>query len=51
VIYDPEGVARLEALFHEDLGQTEEVALETWRRRSVVTKVKEGVGRLMSPLL
>lgn len=51
VLYDPAGVARLESLFHEDLAHTEEVALGAWRRRPLITKVKEGAGRLMSPLL
>jgi cardiolipin synthase len=51
VLYEREGVERLEALFLEDLEKTEEVDLASWRRRPVVTKVKEGLGRLMSPLL
>jgi cardiolipin synthase len=51
VLYDPEGVARLEAIFLEDLACTEEVQLASWRKRAVLTRVKEGAGRLMSPLL
>ncbi len=51
VLYDEESVARLEALFREDLAQTEEVELTAWRTRPVITKMKEGFGRLMSPLL
>jgi cardiolipin synthase len=51
VLYDPEGVARLTALFDEDLANTEEVVLAAWRRRPLITKMKEGAGRLMSPLL
>ncbi len=51
VLYDPAGVARLTALFDEDLANTEEVALAAWRQRPLITKMKEGAGRLMSPLL
>lgn len=51
VLYDETSVARLEALFREDLGATEEVLLADWRGRSLVTRVKEGFGRLLSPLL
>jgi cardiolipin synthase A/B len=51
VLYDRAGVDRLEELFREDLGQTEEVEIAAWRKRSIGTRVKEGVGRLLSPLL
>jgi cardiolipin synthase len=51
VIYDAEVVGRLERIFMEDLGSTEIVDLGQWRQRSVVTKVKEGIGRLCAPLL
>lgn len=51
VLYDRDSVARLEALFLEDLAMTEEVDLAAWRKRPVLTRMKEGFGRLMSPLL
>jgi cardiolipin synthase len=51
VLYDRASVEQIDALFSEDLAETEEVELARWRNRSVVTRVKEGFGRLLSPLL
>jgi hypothetical protein len=51
VLYDAAVVGRLERIFAEDLGHTEVVDREQWRQRSVITKVKEGIGRLCAPLL
>lgn len=51
LIYDPDVVGRVERIFLEDLGHTEVVDLALWRKRSVVIKVKEGIGRLCAPLL
>ena len=51
VVCDPDVVARLERLFHEDLAHTERVDLERWRARGVSQRVIEGFGRLCAPLL
>jgi cardiolipin synthase len=51
VLYGPADVARLTAIFDEDLAQTDEVDLERWRNRAISTRMKEGFGRLCSPLL
>lgn len=51
VLWDATAVSRLEALFEEDLRNTEPVDLDAWRRRGKVLRVKEGFGRLCSPLL
>lgn len=51
VLYDLASVERLEAIFREDLEKTAEVELGAWRRRPLLTRIKEGAGRLMSPLL
>jgi len=50
-LYDAGSVERLEALLEEDLCKTEAIELERWRERSVITRIKEGYARLMSPLL
>ena len=44
-------VAALERIFEEDLERTEQVGLTQWRTRSLMTRIKEGVGRLFSPML
>jgi len=51
VIWDRHVVDALERQFMTDVQQTEEVDQETWRKRSVPTRIKEGVGRLCAPLL
>lgn len=51
VLYDRASVEALTELLEEDLAKTECVELERWRERSVITRVKEGYARLMSPLL
>lgn len=51
VLYDEPAVERLEAIFREDLAKTEEVDLAAWRARPMITRMKEGFGRLLSPLL
>jgi cardiolipin synthase len=51
VLYGPDVVEQLQRIFEEDLANTEEVELASWRARSAITRIKEGVGRLCSPLL
>ena len=51
VLYDAPNVAELERIFEEVLGKAEEVRLDAWRRRSFGTRIKEGLGRLFSPIL
>lgn len=51
VLYGPDVVAQLQRIFEEDLARTEEVSLAAWRKRSALTRIKEGTGRLFSPLL
>ncbi len=51
LMWDQHVVAGLEALFEQDLEKSELVDLAAWRRRGVVLRVKEGVGRLCAPLL
>ena len=51
VLYGEGDVAELERIFREDLERTELVHLDSWRERPLSTRVKEGFGRLMSPLL
>jgi cardiolipin synthase len=51
VLYDAPSVARLEAIFQDDLAQTEEVDHERWQERGWGLRVLEGVGRLFAPML
>ncbi|HJL17841.1 MAG TPA: cardiolipin synthase [Sandaracinaceae bacterium LLY-WYZ-13_1] len=51
VLYDEGSVRELARLLEEDLAHTELVSLERWRERSLLTRMKEGYARLMSPLL
>ena len=51
VLWDPRVVGKLEDLFMEDLAHTKPVELDAWRQRSLVTRMKEGAGRLCAPLL
>ncbi|AKF06397.1 cardiolipin synthase [Sandaracinus amylolyticus] len=51
VLYDADIVRALQVIFEEDLARTERVSLVTWRGRPVITRIKEGMGRLFSPLL
>src|SRR5262249_11498250 len=48
VLWDEACVGRLEQLFREDLANSEEVSLETWRQRGVIQRFSEGVGRLFA---
>ena len=51
VLYAPADVARFAGIFEEDLAATEEVLLTSWRERPMTTRMKEGFGRLVSPIL
>ncbi len=51
VLYDPAIVAELEAIFREDQAQARRLELEAWRRRPFSARVREGIGRLLTPLL
>jgi cardiolipin synthase len=51
VLWDPRVVGKLEQLFMDDLRKTKTVELEEWRRRGLVKRIKEGIGRLCAPLL
>lgn len=51
VLYDAVQVGELARIFERDLAATEEVALEAWRARPLTTRMKEGLGRLLSPML
>ncbi|MFW6067579.1 MAG: cardiolipin synthase [Myxococcota bacterium] len=50
-LWDREVAGELEAIFEADLRNTERVDPAQWRRRGVVPRVKEGFGRLWTPLL
>lgn len=51
LLYDAPSVARLEAIFQDDLAETEEVQLGRWVRRGLRLRIVEGVGRLFAPML
>jgi cardiolipin synthase len=51
VLYDPRLVAELEALFRADQQHARRLSLAAWRARPFHHRVREGLGRLLSPLL
>jgi cardiolipin synthase A/B len=51
LISDEQTARALEEAFYADMKQTTEVALQSWRSRSLVLRVAEGGARLVSPLL
>jgi cardiolipin synthase len=51
VLYDAKHVGELQKIFEDDLAKTEEVSLMEWRLRPLGTRIKEGLGRLLSPML
>ncbi len=51
VILDRPTGARLERAFEDDLAKSEEIVLETWRRRGVLHKLGDRLARTLSPLL
>jgi cardiolipin synthase len=50
-IYDKEIVERMEKDFYMDIEDSKEVFLEEYLKRTLLEKIKEATGRLMSPLL
>ncbi|MBB6218927.1 cardiolipin synthase [Anaerosolibacter carboniphilus] len=50
-IYDKDIVERMEKDFYTDMEDSKEVTLEEYLKRSLLEKIKEATGRLMSPLL
>ncbi|MDR1704524.1 MAG: cardiolipin synthase [Clostridiales bacterium] len=51
VIYDADAAAALEVQFFRDLEKCTEITTEWYLQRSPLIKVKESIGRLLSPLL
>lgn len=51
LLYAPADVMKLAQIFEEDLARTDTVKLDAWRARSLLTRIKEGFGRLVSPIL
>ena len=51
VVRDAQAALRLERTFHEDLGETRKLELDTWRARRLRARIAEGAGRLVAPLL
>ncbi len=50
-IYDPAIALQLEEQFFLDINSSTQILLEHYQKRSAVTKIKESVSRLISPLL
>ncbi|UQZ82656.1 Major cardiolipin synthase ClsA [Paenibacillus konkukensis] len=50
-IYDTKTAGKLEELFAADLHHSRELTLESYKRRSYVSQLKESIARLLSPLL
>lgn len=51
VLYDAHWVEELTRLHREDQARSKELSLALWSQRGTNTRVKEGIGRLVSPLL
>jgi cardiolipin synthase len=51
VLYDAHWVEELTRLHREDQARSKELSLAVWSRRGINTRVKEGMGRLLSPML
>jgi cardiolipin synthase len=51
VIYDKAFAQRLRDNFQDDLNKSEELTLERYEKRSRAIRIKEGLARLISPLL
>ena len=50
-IYDTKTASKLEELFRVDLGLSAELTMDSYKRRSYLSQIKESVARLLSPLL
>ena len=51
VVYDEKVAQQLQGLFFEDMEKSSELTAERYANRSVVIKFKEGISRLLSPVL
>ena len=50
-IYDEKTAVTLRDVFLQDQAQCSEITLEEWSNRPILTRIKESVARLFSPLL
>ncbi|MTI71155.1 MAG: cardiolipin synthase [Firmicutes bacterium] len=50
-IYDTSVAKRLEEDFNSDLKNSEEFIYDEYKKRSIISKVKESIGKILSPLL
>lgn len=50
-IYDEAAARQLTQWFEEDMENSEEITLEKYRQRSLIPRIREGISRLLSPLL
>lgn len=51
IIYDVKAATQVRNAFFEDAGNSQELTKEKYEQRSGLIKFKEGIGRLLSPLL
>ena len=51
VLYDENKVKELSDIFISDINNSEEITIEKYKDRSIIIKVKEGISRLLSPIL
>lgn len=51
IIYDEKVTKQLHEMFHQDSKISKELTLDRYRERSLIIKLKEGVSRLLSPIL
>jgi cardiolipin synthase len=51
IVYDQQVAAKLEELFLKDCLLSSELTPERYRERSLLIKLKEGISRLLSPIL
>ncbi|MDL2272275.1 cardiolipin synthase [Desulfovibrio sp. OttesenSCG-928-I05] len=49
-VYDEELTSEAEAMFERDLANAVELTFAVWSRRSLVQRIKENIGKLISPL-
>jgi cardiolipin synthase A/B len=50
-VYDEKTAVALRDVFLEDQVKCSEITLEEWSNRPILTRIKESVARLFSPLL
>ena len=51
LIYDQQAVAEMEKAFLQDIADSKKLNLKTFEQRPAITKIKEALARLISPLL